>query len=321
MNEKLIYKYLSGQTSIEEEEELLKWINESPDNKKLFFEIKAIWNIRHNVSDKEKPETQLNQSLDQLNKRIDNISEERRTNKIYSLRIWSSVAVFVLIAFISYFLISINDTKNNTEYIVYTNNMVDSVEVITLADGSTVWLREKSQLSYPKEFSGNNREVELTGEAFFDITANTEQPFIVRADAKLIKVLGTSFSVNTNLPGGVVETILVNGLVQLQRVGGESTTMLHPGQQALYSKESKTLEINEVDVNVLTSWRYGLISLSDVSVRTIIQCIEDTYDVIVKMDTIPLKGRRYNFSFKRAKGAEAALEQLKFMTGVPAKLE
>lgn len=321
MNEKLIYKYLSGQTNIEEEEELLKWINESPDNKKLFFDIKAIWNVRHNVSDKEKSEAQLNQSLDQLNKRIDKISGERATNKIYSLRIWSSVAVFILLAFISYFLININDTHNNTEYIVYTNNMVDSVEVITLADGSTVWLREKARLSYPKEFSGNYREVELTGEAFFDIATNPDQPFIVRADTKIIKVLGTSFSVNTNLPGGVIETILVNGLIQLQRVGGESTTVLHPGQQALYSKDTKTLEINEVDVNVLTSWRYGLISLSDVSIRTIIQCIEDTYDVTVKMDTIPLKGRRYNFSFKRAKGADAALEQLKFMTGVPAQLE
>lgn len=318
MDETIIYKYLSQKTTPEEERELLEWINESPANKELFFEIKMIWASRHTLPRDEKEEEVLNISLEKLNNRIDQALNKRRSHVYRKIRIWASIAAVIGLGLLSYVFFYAKPDK--VEHIVYTNEFADSVKTVILADGTSVWLRSNTTLTCPAAFYGGIREVEIDGEAFFDVRKDEATPFIVKTDKKLIKVLGTSFSINTRASGDLIETILMSGSVQLQRIGGESLTVLQPSQQALYSRKTKTLEINDVDANVLTSWRYGLISLSDVSIQTIVQCIEDTYNVKVSMDTVQLRNRKYNFSFKKSKGINAALKQLTFMTGCEAEV-
>lgn len=308
MNEKIIYNYLQGETSLEEEQILLDWIKQSPENKRFFFEIKALWKTsRVAIGEKE-----LADSLIRLNEKIDRNKPQPKKAK-HRLYIWSSVAAIAVLMVLSYITFP-QLAGNKTNMIAYTNN-TDTVKVVTLADGTTVWLKNNTILSCPMSFVGQTREVLLEGEAFFDV-AKGMYPFIVRTDVNLIKVVGTSFSVNTNIQG-FIETILVTGTVHLQSIGENSVTVLHPGQSALYSKNNKSLEIRDVDPTILTSWRYGLISLSEVSIHTIIQCIEDTYQVKLKMDTTLLKNRHYNFSFNRAQGVKEALTQLALITGIP----
>lgn len=318
MQEELIYKYLSGETSAGEERELLKWLKESPENQAYFFEIKAIWNAREGMvcNDVEK-EKLLATSLNRLNQSIDQYERKKKSISRKTIGIWSGVAAAVALLLGFFFL---TPEYKQADYITHLNNYTDSVEMITLADGSQIWLRENSKLTYPKNFTGEYREVHLEGEAFFHIKTNPKHPFIVHADGELVRVLGTSFNVNTRFRDDIIETILVKGSIELQSPNGEPLRILQPDQRALYSRNAKTLEVNEVDANIMTSWRYGLISLSDVSIRTILQCLEDTYNVVIQMDTIPLKNRRYNFSFKRSKGISEALEQLTFMTGVAAEV-
>ncbi len=321
MIESIIYKYLAGETTIEEEQHLLEWIKTSPENKALFFEIKAIWHANHQRSfSKQEQQDILNHSLQQLNARIDNALKNRRSSVYRRIGMWGSAAAIALLLLAMYFIVASRPGYNEADMIVYTNYETDSVITYTLADGTNIWLDENSTLTYASDYGISTREVFLDGKAFFDVVKDMEHPFIVRTDSKLIKVVGTSFSVNTHSPGDMVETILMSGSVQLQRVEGESLTTLRPGQQALYSKENKILEINEVDVNSLTSWRYGLISLSEVSVKTILKCLEDTYQVKIDMDSGTISDRLYNFSFKRSKGVEAALEHLSIITGKPATI-
>lgn len=86
---------------------------------------------------------------------------------------------------------------------------------ILLPDGSSVYLRENSELSYPEVFASSVREVKIRGEAFFEVTPNSEQPFIVDASGLSVKVLGTSFSVQTSDQGNEISVILVEGKVSL----------------------------------------------------------------------------------------------------------
>lgn len=317
MNDKDIHKYLSNQMTREEEYELLQWIKASPENKKIFYDIKAIWSIR--VNSKEPDYVELQQSLDKLNEKIDRITPVKPSSAKKKISLWGSVAASLLIILASYFIVTLG-FGSGRNYLTYTNE-TDTVQIIDLQDGSKVWLSNNSTLSYPAKFGKKYRKVTLHGQAFFEVSADKNRPFSVSADENVIKVLGTSFSVNTSLSDDLIETILVTGAIQLQRTGGTSSTVLHPGQRALYSKETKSVEISEVDASVVTSWRYGLISLSDVSIQTILQCIEDTYNVSIYMDTIPLRNRRYNFSFKRTKSVEEAIGQLTFMTGIPATIK
>ncbi len=314
MNEAIIHKYLSRETTIEEERALLEWINESPENKELFFEVKTFWRTSYNFPfGEQQQEEELNASLKSVNERINNLNKRQYPISRY-LKIWSSVAAILALGILSYHFIT-KESKNHTNYLVFTNNVPDSVMTLTLADGTNIWLRTNTTITYPEVFTGGIRDLELDGEAFFEVQKDS-LPFIIKTDAKLIKVLGTSFSVNTHSANNMVETVLMSGKVQIQRIGGESLTTLHPGQQALYSKDTKMLEINEVDANMLTSWRYGITSLSDVSINEIILCLENTYNIKIQINLDPLKDRRYNFSFKKSKGADEALKQLSFITGM-----
>lgn len=317
MNESLVYRYLSGEATPEDERKLLSWIKEAPENEQSFYEMKAIWNAREELS---KPaaqkEDELSKSLQQVNQAIDK-SVRKRTSRLYML--WGGVAAAMALFFV--FQLQLLQSPQQEKWLTYTNHYADSVQVITLDDGTKVWLKEQAKLTYPEEFIGKSREVTLEGEAFFQVISDAKRPFKVHAGSETINVLGTSFSVRTGADHQVTETILVKGSIELQANNGELSTILHPGQQAMYAKGSRVIEVKEVDANVLTSWRHGLISLSDVSIGTIIQCLQDTYEVTIQMDTLLLKNRRYNFSFKRTKDVTEALNQLTLMTGISAKVK
>ncbi|MCC8153119.1 MAG: FecR family protein [Tannerellaceae bacterium] len=238
---------------------------------------------------------------------------------------WSLSAAIIIFIITLNFLNSgkkpFNTSDNSVEWLSIINTSVDSVKNIVLPDGSRVWLAESATLTYPVTFPGTGREVFLDGEAYFEIEKDSSISFVVKTDANQIRVVGTSFSVNTHYEGTINEVILTSGTVQLQRLDGIGLINLHPGQKALYSKESNTVEINEVDLSQLTAWKYGLITLSNSSIENILKCLKETYHTSIQMDTSTLQNRRYHFSFKRSRGLQDALEQLTFMTGVEAGLQ
>lgn len=315
MEETVIYKYLSGATTGEEEAELLNWLHESPENQAYFYELKAIWHARQQTVFAN--ESNLNDSLERMNNRIRLSVEQNKKKRNLFIR-WSSVAaVFLLLIGISVlFLINKNVQDVEVPLCVYANGAnADSVRVVTLVDGTEVWLAANTTLSCPEVFSGDERKVYLDGTAFFDVTKDPQHPFVVRTDIMEIKVLGTSFSVNSHTSGNQGETILMTGSVQLKHLGNKQVVTLFPGQQALYSKETSGIEIHEVDANTLTSWRFGIISLIEVTASEIIQKLEEIYHVKIKMDTSSIKDHKYNFSFKRANSLEKVLEQFSCVTG------
>jgi len=118
---------------------------------------------------------------------------------------------------------------------------------VTLADSSGVWLNSGSILSYPDRFSESNREVHLTGEAFFDIRERTGQPFYVRTSDIDIKVLGTRFNVKSYPEEDIIETTLVTGQLVIEPkatiAAGRKEAVLYSNQKAYYSKKVKKLAL------------------------------------------------------------------------------
>lgn len=325
MNNTILYKYLSGLATEGEERELLAWLNHSPENRKEFFELKAIWAAQR-VIGRKKVEEDVDKSLKKLNRRIDNsqgrVHPQKRKHLYRTMGVVA--ALFLVVVYVSYFVVggTMNLPYAENELVtVYTNTEdVHSVRTVLLPDSSVVWLSYDAILTCPDKFRGDQRVVSLTGEAFFEVKKDTDHPFIVKTGAYEIKVLGTSFSVNTHAAEGKEETILMNGSVQIQEPDGRSLAMLRPGQQALYSKKSEQIEIRSVDANTLTSWRFGLVSLTEVSIQDILHCLEETYSVKIKMNSSPINDHSYNFSFKRSKGIQSALDQLCFITGISAEI-
>ncbi len=144
---------------------------------------------------------------------------------------WAASVAVVLIGLATFFLLK-QDNVVETEKLVLHTTEGSPTLVATLKDGSTVYLRGETSMTYPEQFVGNKREVALNGDAFFEIARDTENPFIIDTESVLVEVLGTSFSVQTT--GEIPFALSVrNGEVRVTFKETGQSTHVHAGQTAL----------------------------------------------------------------------------------------
>ncbi len=149
---------------------------------------------------------------------------------------------------------------------------------VTLSDGTRVWLNAASELIYPTRFDGNERQVWVKGEAFFEVEHDKNKPFIVHANQQKVQVLGTKFNVYAYPDEIVQHTTLVEGAVLVSGKGNEQRLRLSPGQQAI-SKAEEGLSIISVNPREYTSWKDGIIQLNGYELSEILRQLERWYDV------------------------------------------
>lgn len=157
---------------------------------------------------------------------------------------------------------------------------------VTLPDGTKVWLNAASVLRYPTAFTGNSREIEFQGEAYFEVAENKTKPFIVRSQNQEIEVLGTSFNVSNYTDDKISRTVLLEGKVKIsaltQTADGvlvKDTRELHPGYEAIRS--AGTLQLQKADIQAATAWKTGLFVFNDEPLEDIMRKIARWYDVEV----------------------------------------
>ena len=150
---------------------------------------------------------------------------------------------------------------------------------VVLEDGTEVWLNAESRLSYPEVFDGKERRVQIEGEAYFKVAKNEEKPFIVNSGGQEIRVYGTEFNVHAYSDEADVYTTLVKGSISLRPVNGnQSELMLTPGKQAIFDKAEETARVVNVDTEVVTSWRSGVIVFEDQTMEQIMRTLSRWYD-------------------------------------------
>ena len=238
-------------------------------------------------------------SLNSLNRRIDALGADaplRRSRRIPLRRFAAAaiVAVALAAAFMTY--------RVATAPFVHRFHNADTVAMhVAMPDGTDVWLSPGTTLSYDDTFRIDGRNVELDGEAYFDVTHDAGQPFVVTAPAFRVRV--------------VAEATLAEGSVALQHAGGRNLICLHPGQQAVYDAEAELLEVNEVPVGDLLLIRYGVVTLDNATLPEIVARIERTYGVSLRIGAQQIPGERYNFSFQKDASVEDVVELLQFVSG------
>lgn len=159
---------------------------------------------------------------------------------------------------------------------------------IILPDGSKVWLNSVSSLHFPATFTGKSRNVELTGEAYFEVAKNPDVPFIVKTKDMNILVTGTQFNVMAYGDEKFSATTLVEGSV---RVSNPSNKMiLKPGEQVVSVNQSESLNKRIVDIEQAIAWKNGLFQFSNSDIATVMNQISRWYDVSIEYQSnIPEK--------------------------------
>ena len=160
---------------------------------------------------------------------------------------------------------------------------------LILPDGSKVWLNAASSIKYPTEFSNEERVVEITGEAYFEIAnvinkaKHEKVPFVVKANEIEVEVLGTHFNMNVYSDEDAVRTTLLEGRVKLKLSGKDTYSILQPGQQATWNKKSEELKkFKDVDVEEVVAWKNGYFQFNNSDIKAVMRQLERWYDVKVE---------------------------------------
>ncbi|MBC9932144.1 FecR family protein [Chitinophaga qingshengii] len=152
---------------------------------------------------------------------------------------------------------------------------------LVLQDGTRVWLNAASSIRFPVAFNGNDRTVEVTGEAYFEVAPQAAQPFIVKAGHMQINVLGTHFAVSAYPDETQLRTTLVEGKVAVS--SGNHTLQLTPGQQSLLSKGNDAFTVRTVDTDQEMAWKDGRFIFNG-NIRDIMPQLERWYDIQVEYE-------------------------------------
>jgi transmembrane sensor len=145
---------------------------------------------------------------------------------------------------------------------------------LVLSDGSKVWLNAASRLKFPVKFTGGSREVEVTGEAYFEIAKDKSKPFRVRFNNSTVEVLGTHFNVSAYKNDNVQAVTLLEGAVKV--LNAVSEVRMKPGEQARLSA-ANTINVKKVDVEEAVAWKNGYFSFADEDIKSIMKKLARWY--------------------------------------------
>ena len=189
------------------------------------------------------------------------------------------------------------DNSYENQVAVYKTSLIEQVnntaekQRIVLPDGSSVMLEKNSKISFSSTFTGNKREVFLTGEAFFEVTHNTQKPFIVYTNEVTTKVLGTSFRIKAYRNESTILVAVKTGKVSVA-VKEKETTVLRPNQQVIYNKSQENLrkELVEKPYILIPKPATSFFSFDNTPLREVFEKMKMSYGIDIIFDEMQLSG-------------------------------
>ncbi len=261
----LLYRYITGEPlQANEKSEVLSWINASEKNKAEYIELKNTWVLAGLVPSNKLITPQI----------------AYRSKRIASLKYFRYAAV-LLLSFVtgatSFYLL--DNKKTDIQYTTI-EVPVGERSLLTLADGSKVWLNSDTKLTYSSNFSSTNRKISFEGEAFFEVVKDSEHPFQITSSYGVIQVLGTAFNLKAyaDMP---FETTLIEGVVSFTS-NDKQQCVLKPNQKLTIAQNRLLLtDIKPVKADV---WKNDGFYFNNEDFKSIVKRLEKQYGVHIVLD-------------------------------------
>lgn len=296
MNQEILDRYIAGEASPEEKEDVARWLDADRKNMKEFLARRKLYDI--SIWQQEPaPVAKDNLSLDNKRWTLRSISIE-----------FSKIAAIFLIAFSVLYSFLVNN--DNTDPAKMQTIFVPPGQraELTLTDGTKVWLNAKTTFTFPNKFTACSRNVTLDGEGYFEVTKDTEKPFTVKTEKYDIKVLGTEFNVTAYSASPVFETSLLKGAVEVSSPKTNTRISLEPNTRTYI--ENGVLKKGVIEHQTYFLWKEGLICFFDEPVGKMIDKLELYYDVKINVQNKQLLKNRYSGKFRTKDGVEHVLRVL-----------
>lgn len=292
MDKKLLQKYVEGSITAEEVETVVDWLDADEKHVKEFMTLHKLYDI-----------SILNQSTQGRKK-------EKVARTVFRRIVIEllKVAAIALILFSGNFLLQKDDQMESLPSFQTLYVLAGQRAELILPDSTKVWLNANSKLVYPSSFKEGIRQVELDGEAYFDVRHNGDNPFVVRTKSMNVTVLGTEFNVSAYSGIEEFNIALLRGSVELNSPDLSRKYRMTAGEQVLY-RDGKYVsdQIGSMDY---FKWKEGLLSFNNQPIHVIIEKLRLYYDIRIEVADLPFLKERYSGKFRVKDGIEQVLKVL-----------
>lgn len=281
MTEEFLYRYVSCQTTPEEEQQILEWLRSDPENERQLARIHR----RHDLAALSAP--LINELYDR----------DRRRGVGRLVRRWAvaglSAAAVVLLLLGGHFYRQSRHLERLASRRIALNVPAGQQLRITLSDGTSVWLNAGTRLEYPALFADGERRVHIDGEARFDVRHDADRPFVVETYACDVRVLGTEFDVAADSLRGSFSTALFEGSVEVRNRQTSETVRLRPDQTVRL--EGSRLAVGSIENSDDYLWTEGYINFKGHTFREIIDRYRQVYGVEIRLDGVEVPDTRFQW--------------------------
>ena len=290
--------YLTNSLTPEETQSLQEWLNASEENRKYFSDMQEVWIAASDETD----DSSFNKDKAyQLFLKQTGATTQQGINKrkAFQLRPWMYAAAMIIVVFICG-TIAFQSGKRvlrNQLTQITVEAPYGSKTKLYLPDGTLVWLNAGSKMSYAQDFGINERSLNLSGEAYFEVTRNEEIPFKVHTEELDVKVLGTKFNFRNYKDDLEAKVCLLEGKVALNT--RQKETILHPDQQALLDKKTGKLSVSDTKAAYSAEWTNDRLYFDEILLSDIIKELERSYDVKITVADDTLNTIRFYGNFRK----------------------
>ncbi|TFD93776.1 FecR family protein [Dysgonomonas capnocytophagoides] len=296
---KIVKKYLSGRFSPETEEKVQRWIIKDKN-----ATDKELASLEYWDSLDVPPNTKTHSALDRVNQRIE--YSQMQSIKVPLHKKLSRIAAILIPLFVvAGGYLYYNSTKDN---LIEITVAYGEEKHIFLPDSSEIWINAGTTIKYPKEFKGEQRTVELEGEAYFSVKKDVSKPFIVETNNLSVKVLGTRFNVKAYTTDDKVITTLTSGKVEVN--ADNNSYILKPNEQLTFNTKTSTTIVDEVPSKETDAWLSGQLIFTDASFNDILQTLERKFNISITNNTKITRTKLYTVKFLKKESLDDVLNIL-----------
>ncbi len=286
--ETLIARDIDNSLSPEEKETLQSWLAADASNRAYYDALQRTWSLASKADTDYVPATERNWETFRQH-----ITPAPTRSIFHTYRNALRIAAGIVLlggAATAYFTL-----VRQPDVTVFT--AAREKKTVILPDGSKAYLNQQSKLTYAAGFKGRERAVHLEGEAFFEVTQQSSQPFVVYAGHTQTQVLGTSFDIKNYEDKQQVEVVVVTGKVAFSTRNNQQQRLVLNGGDKGVLQASHTLKRAPIEDPNFMAWKENRLSFQDTEIRDVIQTLQNYFDVRITLTDTQMAGLRYNGTF------------------------
>ncbi|MDY3068062.1 MAG: DUF4974 domain-containing protein [Parabacteroides sp.] len=268
--EELLFSYCEGKLSSDERKHVEEWITASKENEELAKIVHELYWAADTLSvmDKVDAGNALKKAKGKLVRK-----------KLKTVFLWTErAAAIMFIPLLSAYLLQIKNSDVAEARMMEIRTNPGMTTAFVLPDGTNVSLNSGSVLRYPEFFSEDKREVELIGEAFFDVTKDPNKRFVVKTTGdERVEVLGTSFNMEAFPGDSILSTTLLEGKVRF--VSDAGSVQMNPGEKLVYNNKTSKAKLTKTNGEAETAWKYGKVIFNNTPFNEVLRMLSKRFNV------------------------------------------